>query len=179
MRPTPRQSRWSPLWPVLRVVARHRLPWPSRAARRRSPTGVPTDRAALPLPPPLSNRLPPSPGGRPWSSEYAVATIPVAPVRSIAVSFARSRRCSHRRRVIALAPELTSWFSGLSMAGFEVTLYGRIWVTPEGKRCYPGRGSRIDRDALPQAPREIVVASKPRLGGQSRSGGEFAVFPVP
>ena len=47
------------------------------------------------------------------------------------VWFARSRRCSHRRRVIALTPELTSWFSGLSMAGFEVTLYGRIWVTPE------------------------------------------------
>ena len=34
-------------------------------------------------------------------------------------------------RVSALGSELTSWFSGLSMAGFEVTLYGRIWVTPE------------------------------------------------
>ena len=33
---------------------------------------------------------------------------------------------------MALTPELTSWFSGLSLAGFEVTLYGRIWVTPEG-----------------------------------------------
>src|ERR1700674_1882050 len=39
---------------------------------------------------------------------------------------------SSRRRVIALTPELTSWFSGLSLAGFEVTLYGRFWVTTEG-----------------------------------------------
>ena len=31
-----------------------------------------------------------------------------------------------------LTSELTYWFSGLSLAGFEVTLYGRIWVTPEG-----------------------------------------------
>jgi hypothetical protein len=32
---------------------------------------------------------------------------------------------------IALTSELTSWFSGLSLAGFEATLYGRFWVTPE------------------------------------------------
>ena len=42
----------------------------------------------------------------------------------------RDAHPTHRRRVIALTPELTSWFSGLSMAGFEVTLYGRIWVGP-------------------------------------------------
>ena len=63
---------------------------------------------ALQLPPSLSDRLPPFPGGCPWSSECAAATIPVAPMRSIVASFARSRRCSHRRRVIALTSELTS-----------------------------------------------------------------------
>ena len=31
----------------------------------------------------------------------------------------------------------------------------------------------------PEAPREIVAGSNPPLGGQSRSGGEFVVSPIP
>src|SRR5450759_4367694 len=98
---------------------------------------VPTNLADVGRPQPLSDRWPPFPGGRPWPSECAAATIPAAPARLLVVSFARSRRCSHRRRVIALTSELTSWFSGLSLAGFEVTLYGRFWVTPEVPKCLP------------------------------------------
>jgi hypothetical protein len=37
-------------------------------------------------------------------------------------------------RCLAPRSELLSWAS--NMAGFEVTLHGRIWVTPEG-RPYP------------------------------------------
>src|SRR5450759_3675897 len=98
---------------------------------------VPTNLADVGRPQPLSDRWPPFPGGRPWSSECAAATIPAAPARRLVVSFARSRRCSHRRRVLALTSELTSWFSGLSLAGFEVTLYGRFWVTPEVEANVP------------------------------------------
>src|SRR5450759_5942119 len=113
---------------------------PVAVADGRSPTGslagladthAPISLATVRRPQPLSDRRPPFPGGRPWSSQCAAATIPAAPARLRVVSFARSRRCSHRRRVIALTSELTSWFSGLSLAGFEVTLYGRFWVTPE------------------------------------------------
>src|ERR1700746_2560505 len=30
---------------------------------------------------------------------------------------------------------------GLPMAGFQLTLHGRIWVTPEGTACVPKGGS--------------------------------------
>jgi len=115
-RPTLRQSRWSPLWPVLSDVARHRLPRPVTLEGRRPPhcaglSGDPTRLAAV-WPPRLpSDRLPRFPDGRLWPSQCAAATIPVAPARSLVVFFARSRRCSHRRRVLALASALTSWFS--------------------------------------------------------------------
>ena len=47
-----------------------------------------------------------------------------------------------------LTPELTSWFSGLSLAGFEVTLYGRFWVTPEATRQFKNLEKIPDRATL-------------------------------
>ena len=51
--------------------------------------------------------------------------------------FLRSRRCSYRRRLQCLAPESTSR-ALFSLAGFQVTLIGRFWVTAEGhwSRCW-------------------------------------------
>ena len=71
---------------------------------------------------------------------------PSRPSARIVASFARSRRCSHRRRVIALTSELNVGASGFSMAGFEVTPYGRFWATrgderlelPAGPNCASG-----------------------------------------
>src|ERR1035438_4805800 len=62
-------------------------------------------------------------------------------------------------QVIALTPELTSWFSGLSVAGFEVTLYGRIWVTPEA-------------DPLQRYQHDIIAVHRQRkLAGAPRPPG--------
>jgi len=38
-------------------------------------------------------------------------------------------------------PELMSW--QIAMAGFEVTLYGRIWVTPEVLRTVLPKFARL------------------------------------
>ena len=74
-----------------------------------------------------------------------------AEVRSIVVSFARSRRCSHRRRVIALASELAAG-SGLSLASFgsdhlwpalveppgiNVSVRSRFWRAPHPQSAVP------------------------------------------
>ena len=32
-----------------------------------------------------------------------------------------------------LTSQSTSWIDGLQLAGFQVTLTGRFWVTPEGQ----------------------------------------------
>src|SRR5437660_7266017 len=83
--PTPRQSRRSPLWPVLPAVVQHRLPQPWLTGGQPParclglPTHAPISLVAVCQPQPLSNRQPPFPGARPWLSEYAAATIPVAP----------------------------------------------------------------------------------------------------
>src|SRR5271165_7025702 len=58
--------------------------------------------------------------------------LPSGPSAMICCLICSFKRCSRRRRVLALTPELTSWFSGVSLAGFEVTLYGRFWVNPRG-----------------------------------------------
>jgi len=110
--PTPRQSRESPPWPVLRRQGREspRRPVLRRQGRESPPRPVLRLVAAAPNPralgtptrPPSSTR-PPFPGVPPSSAVSASATIPSAPRRSLAVSFPRSRRCSHRLS--------TSWLS--------------------------------------------------------------------
>jgi hypothetical protein len=59
--------------------------------------------------------------------EYAAATNPATPARSLAVSFLRSRHwmteSNHRSsQCPGLAP---------SLSGFQVTLIGRFWMIPE------------------------------------------------
>src|ERR1700730_4968489 len=62
----------------------------------------------------------------------AAKAIPVVPGLPLVVFFLRSRRCSYRRRLQCLAPESTSR-ALFSLAGFQVTLIGRFWVTAEDK----------------------------------------------
>jgi hypothetical protein len=108
----PRPTRWSPRWPVLKVVAGST----HAAAALRS------------LPPSGRHRL--SPGAPRSPVQCAVKASPDAPGLSLVVVFLRSRRCSCRRRLQRLTPESTSRAS-FSLAGFQVTLIGRFWVTAE------------------------------------------------
>jgi hypothetical protein len=70
--PTPRQSRWSPLWPVL--------------VRR-----GPSRRAAEPRCPPLSDTRPRFRAGCAFRAESAAATSPATPAQEPVVSSLRSR----------------------------------------------------------------------------------------
>src|SRR5882724_7905734 len=47
------------------------------------------------------------------------------------VVYRRSIRCSWRRRLQCLPASSTSLATNFSLAGFQVTTYGRFWVTPE------------------------------------------------
>src|SRR5450432_1948241 len=67
------QSRWSPLWPVLRRAVGNRLRLPLPAVGRRPAIRVPIDLVLEPQHRPLLDRSPPFPAGRPCSSEYAAA----------------------------------------------------------------------------------------------------------
>ena len=93
-------------------------------------------------------RRPHAPGGRtpiPAAFRYAPAVSrrtpvscsmrrkghPSRPRATTCCFFLRSRRCSYRRRLQCLAPESTSR-ALFSLAGFQVTLIVRFWVTAEG-----------------------------------------------
>ena len=138
--PTPRQSRWSPHWPVLKRSARHRLgwfvlpPWSRWSPRWPVLPAMhgpirPEDARRSQL---LSSNRWRFPGEPLTSSGCAAATIPVVPARGFAVSYLLSRRYAHRQRV---APRIgiNVLDRDLSLAGFEVTAYGRFWVTAEAQ----------------------------------------------
>ena len=108
-------GRASPLWPVL-IPA----PWAVPPAARLAKTE----------PRPLSGTWPRFPAARLFVSESAAATSPAAPAPTPAVSFPQSRHCSRRRSLFAPSRSMSRL---VPMAGFEVTLYGRFWVTPEVK----------------------------------------------
>jgi len=105
------RGRWSPPWPVL-----------PRAAFSNRQAALPQSR----LP---SDSRPPSPDELRFPAQSAVATNPVAPAQSPAVASLRSRHCPCQPRLPAPQSKLLSWAS--NMAGFEVTLHGRFWVTPK------------------------------------------------
>ena len=101
-------------------------PWPGFAGAARShPPGARTRFR------PLGDNRQLFAGERLLQSECAATTIPAARARELAVSYIPSRRYSHRRRV---SPRVGTNVQdrGLSLAGSEVTLYGRFWVTLEG-----------------------------------------------
>ena len=80
----------------------------------------------------LSDSRPPSRDELRFPAQSAAATIPAAPAQSPAVASFRSRHCPCQPRLPAPQSKLLSW--AFNMAGFEVTLHGRFWVTPEGTR---------------------------------------------
>ena len=94
------------------------------ARRPHAPVAAPRSR-------PLSGRRRRSPDAPRSLARCAARAIRVVPGLSLVVFSLRSRRCSYRRRLLPYAglnvPE-----PSFPLAGFEVTLIGRFWVTPEG-----------------------------------------------
>ena len=78
-----------------------------------------------------SDRRWPSRGGRRSPPRCAAATSPAAPAPGLAAVCRRSRRCSCRRRTISSPPASTSRRATV-MAGFQVSINGRFWVSTEG-----------------------------------------------
>src|SRR5208337_5058164 len=81
--------------------------------------------------PPLSNRRLPSPGARPSFPRCAGQSIPAAQAPIPAVVSLRSRRWPSRRRTTRAPPPSTSRAFHLPMAAFQVSTYGRFWVSTE------------------------------------------------
>src|ERR1700688_3408350 len=79
---------------------------------------------------PTSSNRQPSRDGLPSPPRSAARTNQDAPALSPvpASTFPRHYPCQLR----LISPVGANVLGGFSMAGFEVTLYGRIWVTPEG-----------------------------------------------
>ena len=89
----------------------------------------------------------------------AAKAIPVVPGLPLVVFFLRSRRCSYRRRLQCLAPESTSR-ALFSLAGFQVTLIGRFWVTAEGTM---GKKKTKKQSAKATLAEVIKEMAKPRV----------------
>jgi hypothetical protein len=87
--------------------------------------------------PPSGRRLP-SPGGPWWPARYAAATNPVARARELAAVCYRPRRCSWQRENMRSSPASTSRLLGV-VAGFQVSISGRFWVSAEAIWAISGR----------------------------------------
>ena len=77
---------------------------------------------------PPSGTRSPSPGGRRSPPRSAAATSPVAPAPVPAASCRRSRRCSSRRWITSPPPRQRLG-PLLLVAGFQVSISGRFWVS--------------------------------------------------
>src|SRR5882724_6738263 len=80
---------------------------------------------------PLSDTRLPSHDGHRFPSRSAAVTTRAVPELLLAVSFRRSRHCPCRRRLYA--PVRSQHPECLSLAGFQVTLIGRIWASAEAE----------------------------------------------
>src|SRR5664280_1717401 len=80
---------------------------------------------------PISSNRQPSRDGLPSPPRSAARTNQDAPARSPvpASTFPRHYPCQQR----LISPVGSNVSGRFSMAGFEVTLYGRIWVTPKAR----------------------------------------------
>lgn len=76
-----------------------------------------------------SSRARRSPGVRRFPSRCVAAASPAVPTRSPGVAFLRSRHCSRRGRVSSRRSQCPG---SVSLAGFQTSLIGRFWASPEG-----------------------------------------------
>src|SRR5215475_8422901 len=70
---------------------------------------------------------------------FAAATIPGALTLLPAVFFPRSRRCSHIDGGYRSPSGFNVPSDDLSLAGFQVIMYGRFWVITEGWALRPSK----------------------------------------
>ena len=94
--------------------------------------------------PPLSGRRSPFRDGRPSPAQSAAGTSPIGRGCVFAVVSRRPRRCSCLRRNICSSPASTSRPSAV-VAGFQVSINGRFWVSTEGGLGAPPRRCAIFR----------------------------------
>src|SRR2546422_891372 len=126
----PEQSRWTPppWWPVLTPPSR----W---TPLRKLPVLVLIrwdDRGPVPECRRLSGSRRSSRGGRPSPPGCATASSLNAPARGFPAVCGRPRRCSCQRRNLRSVPASTSR-PGQLIAGFEVTINCRFWVSTEAR----------------------------------------------
>ena len=137
------RSRWTPrAWPLRAGVGGHlRAWWPvlTRPGRWTPPawwpvlaaTPRPAARARAPGSRRPSDRRSPSRDGPRSPARCAAATIPVAPAPGLAAVCRRPRRCSSRRGTTGSSPRQRLG-RYVVVAGFQVSISGRIWVSTEG-----------------------------------------------
>ena len=81
-------------------------------------------------------------------SQCAVTASQAGPARSPAVVCRRSRHCSRRGRVTLPSGSMSC---PSPLAGFEVSLIGRFWVSPEA-RCAPWSSASMPSECRPASP---------------------------
>ena len=151
--PVWRRSRWTPpaWWPVLTARGRWTPPawWPVLAA-----TPAVGRRARAPGSRPPSDRRSPSRDGRGGLLRCAAATSPVAPAPELAAVCCRPRRCSCRRRNMRFLAGVNVSARYVVVAGFQVSISGRFWVSTEVATFAGGRAvKKPDSTQVPESGR--------------------------
>ena len=87
---------------------------------------------------------------------------------------------THIDRGYALASEFNVLDDGLSLAGFEVTLYGRFWVTPEDAERYHAAGRSQKKQILDEFIKVTGYHRKHAIRALRRTSGKLgAITAIP